>query len=128
MGLMGVPKNLNLVLEGWCILAWLAFGLSTIMGALAEIFEFVERIVQIVTYIYIPFSGSFIMASMVAPKFRAALLDLPFIHCSEMIRAGYFGEFIVTYYDPGYAMVWAAGFTLLGLFLIQFVRSRVEVE
>ncbi len=68
------------------------------------------------------------MAETVTPKFREVLLFLPFIHCSEMLRAGYFGEFIVTYYNAGYAMVWATGFTLIGLFLVQFVRSRVEVE
>jgi capsular polysaccharide transport system permease protein len=81
-----------------------------------------------VTYIYIPFSGSFIMAATVSPGFRKVLLFLPFIHCSEMLRAGYFGEFIVTFYDPMYAAIWATGFTLLGLFLVQFVRDRVEVE
>jgi capsular polysaccharide transport system permease protein len=128
VGLMSAPKDIKLVLAGWFLLAWIAFGMATIMGALAELFDFVERIVQIVTYIYIPFSGSFIMAATVAPGFRRALLFLPFIHCSEMLRSGYFGEFIVTYYDAGYAMIWAAGFTLLGLFLVQFVRSRVEVD
>ena len=45
-----------------------------------------------------------------------------------MIRSGYFGEFITTYYNASYVMAWAAGFTLLGLFLLQFVRSRIEVD
>ncbi len=126
--LMGTPKDLNLVLGGWFLLAWLSFGLATTMGALAEVFDFIERIVQIVTYIYIPFSGAFVMAANVSPNFRKILLALPFAHCDEMMRAGYFGEFIETYYDPGYVMIWASGLTLLGLFLVQFVRARVEVE
>jgi capsular polysaccharide transport system permease protein len=128
LGLMGVPKNFGLVMGGWCLLAWIAFGMALIMGALAEIFDFVERIVQIVTYIYIPVSGSFIMASTLAPKFRKGVMVLPFIHCSEMIRSGWFGEFITVYYNATYAAEWAAGLTLLGLLLVQFVRSRVEVE
>jgi capsular polysaccharide transport system permease protein len=68
------------------------------------------------------------MAATVSPQFRKVLLFLPFIHWSEMLRSGYFGEFIVTFYDAGYALVWATGFILVGLFLVQFVRSRVEVE
>lgn len=128
LGLMGLPKNLGLVLGGWFLLAWLAMGLAFFMAALAEIFEFVERIVQIVTYIYIPFSGSFIMVQTVAPSFRKVLLFLPFAHCTEMIRKGYFGEFIVAYYDPPWVAIWAAGLTLVGLLMLQFVRSRVEVD
>jgi capsular polysaccharide transport system permease protein len=91
-------------------------------------FDFVERIVGIITYIYIPVSGAFIMANTLAPGIRKAVLLLPFIHCSEMIRSGWFGEFIDVYYDPPYVAAWAAGLTLLGLLLVQFVRSRVEVE
>jgi capsular polysaccharide transport system permease protein len=127
LGLMGLPKNFGLALEGWCLLSWISFGMALIMGALAEIFEAIERVVQIVTYIYIPFSGAFLMASTMTPKFRTAVEFLPFIHCNEMFRSGYFGEFIVVYYNADYAMTWAAGLTLIGLFIVQFVRSRVEV-
>jgi capsular polysaccharide transport system permease protein len=128
MNLMDVPKNFLVMLSGWLLLAWLAFGMALIMGALAEIFDFVERIVQIITYVYIPLSGAFIMAATLAPAVRRTILLLPFIHCTEMIRSGWFGEFITVYYNPPYVAEWAAGFTLLGLILVQFVRSRVEVE
>jgi capsular polysaccharide transport system permease protein len=128
LGLMGIPEDFGMLLGGWLILAWLVLGMALIMGALGEIFDFIEKIVQIVTYIYIPLSGAFIMAATVAPTFRKTLLFLPFIHCHEMIRAAYFGEFIPTYYNPTYAMIWAAGFTLLGLLLMQLVRSHIEVN
>jgi capsular polysaccharide transport system permease protein len=128
VNLMGIPKNLGLVIASWLLLTWISLGLALVMGALAEIFEFMERIVQIVTYIYIPVSGAFIMASTMSPGFRKAVLVLPFIHCSEMLRSGWFGEFITVYYSAAYAAEWAAGLTLLGLLLVQFVRSRVEVE
>jgi len=128
LGFMGLPADIGLVLEGWFILSLLSFGLAMIAGALAEIYEFMDKIVGVITYIYIPFSGSFVMVDSVAPKFRSAMLFLPFIHCSEMMRRGYFGEFIATYYDAGYALWWAAGLILFGLFLVQFVRARVEVD
>jgi capsular polysaccharide transport system permease protein len=128
LNFMEIPKNLGLVIGAWMLLAWISFGMALIMGGLAEVFDFIERVVQIVTYIYIPVSGAFIMAATLAPGFRKAVLVLPFIHCSEMLRAGWFGEFITTYYDPTYAAEWGAGLTLLGLLIVQFVRSRVEVE
>ena len=128
LGFMEAPKTLDLVLAGWFLLAWIALGMALIMGALAELFDFVERVVQIITYIYIPFSGAFIMAATLAPGFRRAVMVLPFIHCTEMLRSGWFGEFIPVFYHPLYAVEWAAALTVLGLLLVQFVRSRVEVE
>jgi capsular polysaccharide transport system permease protein len=128
LGFMGWPENFVLVFKGWFILSLLAFGLAMIVGALASLFEFISRIVTIVTYIYIPFSGSFLMVYNAAPSFRSAILFLPFVHCSEMMRRGYFGDFIPTFYNAGYALEWSAGFIIVGLLLIQFVRARIEVE
>lgn len=128
LGLMNSPLNILLVFGGWFLLGWIAFGIATIMGALSEIYDFVERFVQVITYIVIPLSGSFYMAAWIAPQFRRWVMVLPFIHCVEMIRGGFFGEFVKTYFDIPYVMAWGAGLTLLGLALVQFVRGRVEVE
>lgn len=87
-----------------------------------------ERIVGVITYIMVPLSGTFYFAAWVPPQFRRFLLILPFIHPVEMIRAGFFGEFVPTYYDVGYAVAWCACLTFLGLVLVQFIRSRVEIE
>ena len=45
-----------------------------------------------------------------------------------MVRGGFFGEFVKTYYDPAYVAAWGAGTSLVGLLLVQFIRGRVEVE
>jgi len=128
LGLMSLPKNLLLLYGGWFLLAWMSFGIALITGALGQIFEFVERFVQVITYVLIPVSGAFYMAAWLPPKFRAGVLTIPFIHCFEMMRAGFFGEFIPAYYNPLYPAAWASGLTLAGLLLVQFVRGRVEVE
>ena len=128
LGFMSPPKDLLLVYAGWLILSALSFGLATVVGALGEIFEFVERFVQITTYILVPISGSFFMASWLPPQFRKWALLVPFVHCNEMIRGGFFGEFVKTYFDPVYPIAWAAGFIVLGLLLVQFVRGRIDVE
>jgi capsular polysaccharide transport system permease protein len=128
IGQMQPPKNLPLVYEGWMILAWIGVGLALIFGALAEIFEFMERIVGVVTYIMVPMSGAFYMASWVPAQFRHFLLLLPFIHPVEMIRSGFFGEFVETHYSVPYALAWGSSLTFLGLVLVQFIRKRVEIE
>jgi capsular polysaccharide transport system permease protein len=128
IGQMDVPKDLPIAYLGWALLGWIGAGMAMILGALGEMFEFVERVVQVFTYMLVPMSGTFYMAAWVPPTFRKALLAMPFVHPVEMVRAGFFGEFVTTYYDFAYAAAWATGFTLLGLFLLQFVRNRVEIE
>jgi capsular polysaccharide transport system permease protein len=129
LGLMSVPTDflgLGYIYGGWFLTAWFAAATALVMASLAEIFEFVERFVQIVTYLMIPLSGAFWMAASMSPKARNLILTLPFIHQFEMIRRGYFGTSIATYFDAGYEVVWCACLTLLGLLLVQYVRGRVE--
>jgi|HubBroStandDraft_1064217.scaffolds.fasta_scaffold199055_1 capsular polysaccharide transport system permease protein len=127
-GLIDPPKAIHLVYAGWFLLAWISFGLALIFGALFEIFEPIERFVQVITYLLVPLSGAFYMAAWIPAQFRGYVLLLPFINTVEMVRAGFFGEFVQTYYDIPYTIAWAAGLTLLGLGLTAFVRPRVVVE
>jgi capsular polysaccharide transport system permease protein len=131
LGLMELPSRivgLLLIYQGWLLLAWVSFGLALVMSALAELFEFVERFIQILTYVIIPISGAFLMASNMPPTFRRLSMALPFIHSFEMIRRGYFGSSMITIYHTQYVVWWASLLTFIGLTLVQFVRSRVEVE
>lgn len=128
IGEMSPPKDLPRLFAGWSLLAWMGVGLALIFGALAELFEFMERIVGVITYIMVPLSGVFYMVAWIPAGFRRFVQVLPFIHPVEMLRSGYFGEFVPTYYDTGYAVSWAAGLTFIGLVLVQFVRNRVEID
>ncbi|HEY2051893.1 MAG TPA: ABC transporter permease [Caulobacteraceae bacterium] len=120
--------DLGYVYTGWFVLAWMSTGMALILASLGEIFEFVERLVQVTTYILVPISGAYYMAAWVPAWARPYMLALPFVHCFEIIRHGFFGEFITTYFNMGYAIAWAAIFTFIGLALALFVRNRVEVQ
>jgi capsular polysaccharide transport system permease protein len=131
IGIEVLPKtfaDFGYVYAGWFLLAWLSGGLALIMAALAEIFDFVERFVQITTYLLIPLSGAFFMAANMPPKVRAITLSVPFIHEFEMIRRGFFGTSVTTIFDVPYAVTWCVWLTVVGLFLVQFIRSRVSME
>jgi capsular polysaccharide transport system permease protein len=118
-----------MVYGGWFLLAWITFGFALIIGALTDMFEVVERFVQISTYILIPISGAFFMAAWLPAPYRRLVLVLPFVHCFEIIRRGFFGEFAThPYYNVADALLWGCGFNVLGLTLVQFVRGRMEVE
>jgi capsular polysaccharide transport system permease protein len=127
-GQMSFPERLPLVYGGWFLLAAISLGVAMIFGALAEIFDFVERFVAVITYVLVPLSGTFYMASWLPERLRHVVLYLPFLHCVEMIRGGFFGEFVPTYYSVRYAAAWAAGLIVVGLALLQALRDRVEIE
>ena len=127
-GLMEAPRDLALLYAGWCVLAWLSFGLALMMGAIAEMVPVVERVVAALTYVLVPLSGTFYMVAWLPPAYRAGVLKLPFIHPIEMIRGGYFGGGVQVFYNLGYVCLWAAGFTFAGLLLLRFVRDRIEIE
>jgi capsular polysaccharide transport system permease protein len=128
LGLMDPPKDLSMVVEGWLLLAWMAFGLAMTMCALGMLFEFAERIVLVITYILIPLSGAFYMASMLPPVGRRYVMYIPFIHCFEWMRGGFFGESVKIYHNIPYAMGCSAIFTLFGLIMMQAARRRFEVQ
>jgi capsular polysaccharide transport system permease protein len=128
LGLLPVPATLAPIFTGWFFLAWMAFGLAMIFGAAFELFEPVERFVPVITYIMVPLSGTFYMASWVPERYRGYVLYIPFLNTVEMIRSGFFGGAVRAYYSVPYTVACAAGFVLVGLILTTFARRRVYVE
>jgi capsular polysaccharide transport system permease protein len=127
-GLLPLPVKLLPLYAGWFLLACMAFGLAMIFGSLFELFEPVERIVGVITYIMVPLSGTFYMVAWVPARYREYVLMIPFLNTVEMIRSGFFGDAVQTYYSIPYTVGWAAGFILLGLVFATFVRRRVFIE
>lgn len=128
LGQVSWPANLLLLYGGWFLLAFMATGLAMIFAALAIRYDVMERIVPLFTYILIPMSGVFFMAAWVPAAYRDAFLLIPLPHVVEMVRAGVFGEFVETHFDPLYALGWAALFNVVGLLLLGGARERIDAE
>ncbi|HEY1224126.1 MAG TPA: ABC transporter permease [Brevundimonas sp.] len=128
LGQVSWPANLLLLYGGWFLLAFMATGLAMIFAALAIRYDVMERIVPLFTYILIPMSGVFFMAAWVPAAYRDAFLLIPLPHVVEMVRAGVFGEFVETHFDPLYALGWAAIFNVTGLLLLGGARERIDAE
>jgi capsular polysaccharide transport system permease protein len=127
-GLMDPPKSWSMLYAGWFLLDWIVFGMALIFGSLAQFSEVVERAMNLATYVMIPLSGTFYMIAWLPYRYRAEVMKIPLVNCEEMIRSAFFGEFYPTYYDVGYAVAWALGFTFFGLILLALARRRVEID
>ncbi|MEG2312729.1 ABC transporter permease [Brevundimonas sp.] len=123
-----LPSDVILLIGGWTLLLVQSAGVSLILSGMAMRYDFIDRIVPVLQYGLIPISGAFVMAAWLPQEFRDILLRIPFPHAVEMIRAGVFGEFVKTYYDVNYAVLWAIGLNILGLLLVSRARHYLDVE
>ena len=123
-----VPVNIGLFLEGWFLYAFFCLSLCLIIAPLSEMSEVLEKFVPVTTYIMIPFSGLFTLASWLTPQLRGYLLLSPFANAMEMMRKGIWGDSITAYYDvwnPIWCSIVAA---MIGLALCRRVRRNLAVE
>lgn len=128
LGQVDLPKDWLLLYAGWSILAWVSFGLALVLSALSIRYEAVERLNNLVLYLLIPLSGAFVMAQYVPANYREYFLYIPFPHAIEMVRAGIWGEFMPTHYNPIYPIAFGGVLVLLGLILLNLYRNHIETE
>lgn len=127
-GYVGIPDDPTIMLGGWLLYAWYAAATSIAVGALSERSEVVDKIWQPVSYINIPLSGTFYMLYWLPDQFRQALAWMPPVNGVEMIRGGYFGPGVPTYWSAVYLAYVNAIITVLGLYFVQGARRHVEIE
>lgn len=128
LGMMAWPADVVTVGEGWVLLSWFALALGFAVGAISERSETFERLWHVVTYLLFPLSGAVFMVSWLPPKFQSAVLTLPMVHGTEMIRHGFFGKVVVTHEDPAYMAACNLVLTLIGLILVRDCGQRVQPE
>jgi capsular polysaccharide transport system permease protein len=126
-GLAPFPVNLGLLYEGWFTTGFVGCGLALMVGAISEIVDVVERIISVTLYVLVPISGTFFLADWLPPSVRHYALLLPFLNCSEMVRAGMFGPSINPHYDLGYTLACALVMTVIGLLIARHARARAEL-
>jgi capsular polysaccharide transport system permease protein len=121
LGMVRGPYDILQVCGGWLLLMWYAFSLSLLVGALSERTEIVDKIWHIIQYLMIPLSGSFVMLQSLPPGARSMMLWIPTVSCAELVREGYFGPIITSYYDVGYVVTITCVILLLALMQIRVV-------
>lgn len=125
---VGLPKDILLLYSGWGLMALVSCGTGLVMAGVSLRSEIAERITPLLTYLLIPISGAFFMVSWIPSQYRDLYLLIPFPHAIEMIRAGVFGEFVETHYNPVYVFCWGVVLNVFGLLLVSDARDRVDIE
>ena len=128
LGWMDVPRDLPMFYLGYFFTIWWSGAVGLIVGGLSERTEWVEKIWQPYSYLYLFFSGFFVMAAWLPKHLRGWALLQPSMQAYEMIRGGMFGNVVKTYGDPAYTSLVLIVLTLIGLVLMRDARKYVVAE
>jgi capsular polysaccharide transport system permease protein len=128
LGWVDLPRDLPMFYLGYVYMIWWATAVGLIIGGLSERSDWVEKIWQPFSYLYIFFSGFFVMAAWLPESLRRWALYQPSLQAYEMIRGGMFGNAVKTYGDPAYTSLVLAVLTFIGLLLMRASRKYVVAD
>lgn len=126
IGMMPVPNNMSLVVEGWLMLTWFGLSLALTVGGICAFSDLGHRLWHPVSYLLFPMSGAAFMVEWLPEKLQKLVLYLPMVHGVEILRKGYFGNSVPTHYDMGYMAGCCLVLTLAGVFLVREAGHRIE--
>lgn len=127
IGAVDPIENYGQVLVGWGSMGVLGVGFAAIFVILTENFEAAERFVQPFQYLMLPISGFLFMVEWLPANVRYFAWFMPTVHCYEIIRSGFFGKSVQTYYDLWYPLAVGGVALALAVPMIEKVRDRLAM-
>lgn len=126
LGMVKPPADLLTMIFAWSLLCWFTTGLAMVVGVLRGKSELFTRFWNLLTYALFGLSGAVFMVAWLPPQAREAILWVPMVHFTEMLRHGYFGGAVKTFEDPVYIVMVNTCLTLVGLVLIRDAQNTLE--
>lgn len=127
-GFFPVPYDMSFLLLGWFYYALFTFSITLIVAPLSEFSEVLEKVIPVITYMTIPFSGAFYLVGSLYPAAAEIVLYVPLVHGMEMMRYGVFGPSIDPQYEFFYPIAVSMVLMAIGLTLCRVVRRRLVIE
>ena len=124
--LMDPPQDVGLIVGGWLLMGLFSAGIALLIALLTESSEIWERLIPVYQYLMLPISGCFFMVDWL-PSFAQNLIWYnPTVHCYEMIRAGFFGDTVRTYYAPWYPVAAGIGLFAVCIGFVEQMRDMIH--
>jgi ABC-2 type transport system permease protein/capsular polysaccharide transport system permease protein len=122
------PEDVLNVIIGWLLLNWFGWSLAFFLGSLSERSEIVDKLWHPVTYFLFPLSGAAFIVDALPEVARPIALALPMVHCTEIIREGFFGSAFQPHYSIPYVVAFCAALSVAGLLNTAYVSRRIVLE
>jgi capsular polysaccharide transport system permease protein len=121
------PKHLEAVLLAMLLLMLFSHGLCLLIAAGSVRTEIFERVTHLGTYLSMPFTGMLFMVSWLPTDLQHAALWIPTVHMYELLRYGFYGSAVPTYFDLTYVTWWVAGLNLFGMMELRRARRDLVI-
>jgi len=110
------------------ILATLFGGaLGMVLSGLTVLYPVVDRIKGPLMRPLFWVSGIFFAANMLPTNVQDWLLYNPILHCTELVRDGFFAQYHSRGASVAYVMAWILALSFIGLTMERRVRSRIQL-
>lgn len=126
--LIDPPHDLGMIIIGWLAMASLAASVGLNLAVMTEYSKTSERFIQPMQYFMLPLSGAFYMVYWLPTPLQDIAWFVPTVHCYEMVRAGFLGGAVVTYYTIWYPFLWALCLFCLGIWGMEKVRNHIHFD
>ncbi len=122
-----VIDNFLVVLQGMTLAAVLGLSAGLVLCAVTVMNNAVQRIKGPLLRPLFWVSGLFFTANMVPSSAREYLMWNPVLHCTEIIRDGWFPQYHAHSASPTYVLIFSVVLMFIGLTLERRVRPRVQL-
>lgn len=128
LGFMKPPQYYGILYLGLGFQMLFSIACAMIFASLSEMSEIIEKMMAVVGYLSLPFTGAFSMVNWLPAKYRWYMMISPSVDNIEMIREGQFGLNAHAYYDIFYD-TWITGVLLIiGFYLTLKSRRYILVQ
>jgi len=127
-GYMKAPVDYSLIYAGIFFQSIFSISCGLIIASLSEMSEFLEKALNIISYLSLPLSGAFTMVDWVSQKYRWILLSSPSVESIEMIRGGQFGPTAHAHYNITFTIWINFILLLIGIKLTNGVKRYIVLE
>lgn len=128
LDLYAFPLDWGSFYLGWFYMTLISAGMALIIGSITEMYEWTEKLVNPLMYLYLPVCGAFFMVDWLPGRVQRYALYVPTVNAFELIRGGQFGSGIRVHYDLVYETFVCAALLAAGLILTRNVHRHLVIE
>lgn len=126
-GFAPLPQRPLLLIAGITMMWWLATATAMIVCALSQFFPgFFERLIPAFLYLSVPFSGMFFRIDWLPQRLREIFIWIPIPQIVDICRLGVWSHLEPNYIRVPYLFAFCGVMTLVGLFALSAIRSRIK--